>query len=106
MSPTSTYSLPFIPAAIVLGTLVFLLFVPVFALGAAILIAAGILVALLGATIAAPILILRSARRRWSLHQARQAELATEAGLLADANSSRLREPRTMHLPLNTKGIQ
>lgn len=102
VNATSTYSLPLVPAAVFLGSLTFLLFVPVLALVAVLCLA----VVTLAGLIAAPILLARSVRRHWPFHLFRKLRLAIPTGVKADASSRDLGEPRSTHLPLQTKGIQ
>ena len=106
MSPTSSYTLPLVPAAVLLGVCTFLIFVPVLALAALIVVA----VAALGTIAAVVAALLTSAYRRLRFlsvrHPPKQSGLAGQASVLADANGDRLREPRLVHLPLDTKGVQ
>lgn len=113
MNTTAIYTLPLLPGGVLLAAMIFLLFVPAFALLALIAVTAVVLTAL--AALAAWIwrrfvtYVMTKRRqmpRRRPLAGGQRPRLATQAGVMADASSARLGEARSMQLPLHTKGIQ
>lgn len=107
VSPTSSYALPLVPAAVLLGLCTFLIFVPVLALAAVVT----VIIAILSA-VATAIAALLTSIYRWSnphLVSARgrikQRRLARQAGVLADATRERPGEAQSVHLPIHSKGI-
>lgn len=108
MNPTSSYVLPLVPAAVILGACIFLIFVPVLALAAVIGVAIAILSALAVGIGAFSISLYRWSRSRFHVIRERLAQRrqAGGTGVPAEAIGARPGQAHPMQLPINSKGIQ